>query len=331
MRKNIVAAVAGILTAGVTYLNAQTNTNTTGGPFWVQNVSFTLQAQTTSGKRVISTKDIIADLSGITVTNTGGATNGTTITNSVTVTNAPIFALASGDYTNATTLSNQVTISFTNTTSTNVSVVSTRTSTNPPTFTFQNTAVTSTSNETVNVFTNGGLPLGTLTAVLVTTNGPGTVFTVSGTTTSGGGGGSNVIITLPTFAKNAKLIVKRPSPSGPASATNSTAPGRFFVRVGTAKTHTDTELSGLFEQTDTSSLSTTKGQTTSVFNDFNFAYKGKSAFDARGVGKNDFGTVKGADQRKSALSTIVGSGLDTADSPFTISGKYNISGGAVEQ
>jgi len=94
MRKNIVAAVAGILTAGVTYLNAQTNTNTTGGPFWVQNVSFTLQAQTTSGKRVISTKDIIADMSGITVTNAGGGTNGTTITNSVTVTNHPIFALA---------------------------------------------------------------------------------------------------------------------------------------------------------------------------------------------------------------------------------------------
>src|SRR5712671_2600141 len=88
-RKNIVAAVASILTAGVTYLNAQTNTNTTGGPFWVQNVSFTLQAQTTSGKRVISTKDIIADMSGITVTNTGGGTNSTTVTNSVTVTNAP--------------------------------------------------------------------------------------------------------------------------------------------------------------------------------------------------------------------------------------------------
>ena len=320
-----------MLTAGSTHVNAQTNTNTTGGPFWVQNVSFTLQAQTTSGKRTINTKDIIADMAGLTVTNTSGGTNGITVTNSVTVTNAPIFALASGDYTNATTLSNQVTISFTNSTSTNVSVVSTRTSTNPPTFTFQNTAVTSSSNETVNVFTNGGLPLGTLTAVLITTNGPGTVFTVSGTTTSGGGGGTNVVITLPTFPKNAKLIVKKTSPSGPASAPDSTSPGAFFVRVGTAKSHTDTDVSGLFEQTDTSSLSTTKGNTTSVFNDFNFAFKGNTAFDARGVGTSAFGTVKGADQRKSFQSTIVGSGSQSNASPFTITGKYNITGGAVEQ
>lgn len=332
MRKNIVAAVIGILTAGVTYVNAQTNTNTSGGSFWVQNVSFTLQAQTPSGKRVISTKDIIADLSGSTITNASGGTGGITTTNSVTVTNAPIFALASGDYTNTASFTNNVVITFTNGTSTTNPVVSTRTSTNPPTFTFQNTAHTSTSNETVNVFTNGGLPLGTLTVVLVTTNNAaGPVFTVTGTSTSGGSGGSNVIITLPTFAKNAKLIVKKESPSGPATATNSTSPGAFFVRVGTAKTHTDTDVSGAFEQSDTTSFTTTKGKTTSVFNDFNFAYKGKSAFDARGVGKTDFGTSKGAEQRRTFQSTIGGSGSQSNASPFTVTGKYNITGGAVEQ
>ena len=287
---------------------------------WVQNANFTLISQSSSGKATLSTKSIIAALSGATI-NTSGS-NTVVTTNSVTVTNHPILALGSGDYTNTPVFSNSVPVVFTNGTS-NITVLVTRTGTNPPTFTFPNTAITSSSTQTVNVFTNGGLPTGTLTAVLVTNGGGSTVFTVTGVSSSTSG--TNGTITLPTFAKNAKLIVKTPSPSGTNGLSGADG---WFVREGSAKTHTDTDVSSLFGVTPNLIIPNAKGN--GFAEDYGITFNGNTiTFDCRGAGTGGIGAVKGNSQRKNFNSTLVGSGANNA-APIVITGKLNLTGGAVE-
>ena len=84
MRKSIVLALIGIMAAGVARSKAAAATGTS----WDQNVNFTLTTQSASGKKVVTTKDIIADLSGAVISATTITTTNPTITG-VTSTNLP--------------------------------------------------------------------------------------------------------------------------------------------------------------------------------------------------------------------------------------------------
>jgi hypothetical protein len=310
-----------ILAAGV----AQTHAAAATGTNWDQNVTFQLTQQSATGKKTIATKDIIADLSGTSITIIRVAP----VTTSVTVTNPPELALGAGqtNYATAGSLTNTVTLTFSNSVTTNVQIIATQTSaTNAPTYTFPNNAITI-SNETHNTFASAtNLPTGLLTAVLVSTNGTTNgVFTVTGTST-------NLVstnITVPALdSKKNKLVVRQTSPSG-----TSTNEDKWIVRSAGGSKATDlADVTPFFEQNTRTVVSTAKGQGTTEISDFDFAYKGPLRFDTRGNGTRSIAPVKGASQRKNFNSTIVGSQTTTngTGGAYTISGKYNLTGGTLE-
>jgi len=312
-----------ILAAGV----AQTHAAAATGTNWDQNVTFQLTQQSSSGKKQITTKTILDDLSGTSITIIKAAP----VTSTVTVTNPPELALGATqtNYATAGTLSNNVALTFSNSVVTNVPIIATQTSTgtNTPTYTFQNTPITI-SNETQNTFVSGGtnFPTGLVTAVLVSTNGTTNgVFTFTGTST-------NLVstnITVPHLdSKKNKLVVRQASPSG-----GSTNEDQWIVRSGAGSKATDVaDVTPFFEQNQRTVVQVTKGNGTTEYSDFDFAYKGPLRFDTRGNGTRSVAPVKGVSQRKNFNSTIVGSQTTTngVNGAYTISGKYNLTGGTLE-
>src|SRR5258705_3623004 len=105
MRKSILGAVIGMIAAGVVQSSAQTN--------WDQNANFILTSQSSGGHAALSSKVLIADLIGASVTNSGtiittNVATSVTDTNLLPGTNFPAFhtnTIVSGTNTNTVVLS----------------------------------------------------------------------------------------------------------------------------------------------------------------------------------------------------------------------------------
>ena len=316
--KKIITAVVGIMAAGLAYVNAQTNTSS----FWDQNVSFILISQSSGGHAALSTKVLLADLIGASVTNAGTtisniSVSGVTDTNNLPGTNFPASFTNSSAYT-VTAGTNTYTngVNFTN------NVVFTQTATNPFTYTFANGVTT----------TNGSGLLfptepfaGTVTATVTSTNASGApVYTLSGGTITNGNGGV-VTVTNTAFAKTARLIARQPSPSG----DNLTNQDQFLVVEGVGKKATIVaDVTPFFQETFgtlVDSITPNKH-----YLDFGLKFTGKTiSFDSRGVATIITGTSKGASERKVFNSTLVGAGVGNS-LPIVVTGKFNMTGGQID-
>jgi hypothetical protein len=298
------------MAAGLAYVNAQTNTNTTGA-FWDQNVTFILVSQSSGGHAALSTKVLIADLIGASVTNFGSTSvtniaTGVTDTNNLPGTNFP--ASFTGTF-----------ISGTNTNS----VVMTQTSTNPFTYTFTN-GITTTNGAG---FAFPAVPVaGKVTASVTSTNTNGVpVYTLDGGVTSSTNGAIVTTVTNTAFAKTARLVARQTSPSG----GNLTTQDQFLIVEGVGKKATIVaDVTPFFQETFgtlVDSITPNKH-----FLDFTLTFTGKTiTFDTRGVATITTGTVKGASQRKSFSSPLVGSGVGNG-SPIVVSGKMSMTGGTLD-
>jgi hypothetical protein len=305
--KKIIAAVVGITAAGMTYVNAQTNTSS----FWDQNVNFILVSQSSGGHAALSTKVFIQDLIGASVTN-AGTTITTNIATGVTSTNLLPGTNFPASFTNSI-------ISGTNTNT----VILSRSGTNPFAYTFNNGITTT--NGAGFVFSQ--VPVsGQVTATVTSTNASGVpVYTLNGGTTTNTSGGVVTTVTNTAFSKTARLIARQPSPSG----GNLTNQDQFLIVEGVGKKATIVaDVTPFFQETFGTLIDSITPN--HHYLDVGLKFTGATIrFESRVFAAITTGNAKGESQRKVFNGTLVGAGVGNG-LPIVVAGKLNLTGGQVD-
>jgi len=164
------------------------------------------------------------------------------------------------------------------------------------------------------------------TNTVVTTNTPPTTNTVVTTNT------------LPAFSSHAKLILKKD-----LTSTNNSG-DEFFVRDGTGKNVTDTDVSGFFSVTNTASAKVVAASGKSAIErelvafEFNAppatssAGSGKLSLVLGGFAQSTKGTVPGTTELliKSLQATVAGTPAGNTNNNVVIQGKFSLVGGKLE-
>ena len=335
MKKSMAVLMGFMMVTGVGRTYAQSN--------FVQNLNFTLTAtvqvaDNTTKKVAISSKQIIAALSGISSTNT--------VTNIVTDTFGPLSVtndnfLPTNPFPATVVLSNYVIsigiVSYTNNVTPGFTnnIIFTQTSTNPITYAFDNLIIVS--NYPPDPFGNltGQVIQGMgrfATAVLTATN-PVT-YTVTGVVTNSTT--TNVVTTTPTFSNTAKLLNVNS-----IGDTNDTPP-RFVVRDGKKPNVVNTDVTSFFtlETLDHVTQAKPDGKSSVESSRFSLGFnntKGTS-FESEGVSVENVGEVKSKGTvlgtfTKSLSAAVVGSGtiaISGGSGRMVLTGKVSITGGTVE-